>query len=381
MVERPVVNRLRSRQMEIIRRWMDLDPGVRYKYSDAFFSLSNVAELQEGEYDCVHRFRTIENRRAFEAGMPDKELLEQLDKEVSATSDIELQKVYYRETLVRGLIISRYLMRMGSAKDTVHCRKALNQALAETDPRVERELLRFSVEEFFTHMRPEFLPEFHRELLERFGTDYTAMADWLWDSSCVSTGSLNIKEDPLYRYVRDLSIVTLNEAENHVADPLELHRDYVRARYRHLSALGIPQYPDANSTMRLTYGRVQPMKPWDGVYTHWQSTAAGLRQKYSVSNYDFHYPDAFRDALPPADFPVNFLTDLDITGGNSGSPVLNARGELIGLAFDGNKESLASNFESVPGYNMCVCVDIRYVLWILEHYAHQDYVLQELGII
>ena len=380
-VERPVVNRLRSRQMEIIRRWMDLDPGVRYKYSDAFFSLSNVAELQEGEYDCVHRFRTIENRRAFEAGMPDKDLLGKLDKEISATSDVELQKVYYRETLVRGLIISRYLMRMGSAKDTSDCRKALNQALAETDPRVERELLRFSVEEFFTHIRPEFLPEFHTSLKERFGTDYTAMADWLWYSSCVSTGSLNIKEDPLYRYVRDLNIVTLNEAENHVADPGKLRRDYVRARYRYLSALGIPQYPDANSTMRLTYGRVQAMKPWDGVYTHWQSTAAGLRQKYSATNYDFLYPDAFRDALPPADFPVNFLTDLDITGGNSGSPVLNARGELIGLAFDGNKESLASNFESVPGYNMCVCVDIRYVLWILEHYAHQDYVLQELGII
>lgn len=83
-------------------------------------------------------------------------------------------------------------------------------------------------------------------------------------------------------------------------------------------------------------------------------------------------------ALPPSGFPVNFLTDNDITGGNSGSPVLNARGELIGLAFDGNKELLASNFESVDGYNKCVCVDIRYILWILRHYVGTDYVLKEI---
>ena len=122
------------------------------------------------------------------------------------------------------------------------------------------------------------------------------------------------------------------------------------------------------------------MQPWDGVYTHWQSTARGLREKYDSARYDFAYPEAFRQVLPPTDYPVNFITDNDITGGNSGSPVLNARGELIGLAFDGNKESLASNYEAVDGYNMCVCVDIRYVLWILEHYAHQDYVLKELRI-
>ena len=77
---------------------------------------------------------------------------------------------------------------------------------------------------------------------------------------------------------------------------------------------------------------------------------------------------------------VNFLTDNDITGGNSGSPVMNARGELIGLAFDGNKESLASDVYYVDGYTKCVCVDIRYVLWVLENYAGMGYILDEIGL-
>ena len=77
--------------------------------------------------------------------------------------------------------------------------------------------------------------------------------------------------------------------------------------------------------------------------------------------------------------PVNFLTDNDITGGNSGSPVLDSKGRLIGLAFDGNKESLASDAAFIPEYNRCVCVDIRYILWVLDKYASMNWIITELG--
>ena len=85
-------------------------------------------------------------------------------------------------------------------------------------------------------------------------------------------------------------------------------------------------------------------------------------------------------SAPVGSMPADFLTNNDITGGNSGSPVLNAEGKVIGLAFDGNKESLASDLYAVPDYNKCVCVDIRYVLWTLDKYAGMSRIIEELGL-
>jgi len=397
-VERPAENLIHRGQMDITRKWMDADPAIRMKYSDRFFSLTNVGELYEGEEACVHRFGVVEKRSAFEEGFrafsaDNARILDQLEAEYASTSALEKQKVYFREILVRSVTAVPMLFRLGLPRNGLAEQRAqLAKDLPQMDARLEKEMLGFVVEKFYTCMDPSFFKPIHKELQERFGKDYKALADWLWSHSCLADAGIKsdeevaasftgpIQEDVLYRFFKELAITDLNKAEKHVVDnPNALRHEYVRAVYRYREAKGEIQYPDANSTMRLSYGRVLPLRPWDGVYAHWQSTARGLREKYDPAKYDFCYPTVWKYLLPPPDFPVNFLTDNDITGGNSGSAVMNAEGELIGLAFDGNKESLASRFEAVPGYNMCVCVDIRYVLWVIQYLGRQEYVLREIG--
>ena len=161
-----------------------------------------------------------------------------------------------------------------------------------------------------------------------------------------------------------------------------LAKEYTHALYQMREDKGRVQYPDANSTMRLTYGVVGGYEPRDGIWCDWKSSPQGLVAKHNPAVYDFCLKEDWKALLESEQpqMPIDFLTDNDITGGNSGSPVMNARGELIGLAFDGNKESLASDVSYTPQYNKCVCADIRFALWVLERYAGMGYLLEELDL-
>ena len=144
--------------------------------------------------------------------------------------------------------------------------------------------------------------------------------------------------------------------------------------------------------MRITYGTIGGINPRNGVFCDWKTEPVGILEKYNPDNYEFRLNDRQLELYRKADWGrwgfgkdgqtmyVDFLTDNDITGGNSGSPVLNAKGEIIGLAFDGNKESMASDVWYMPGYNKCVCVDIRFVLWTLDKYAGMTRIIDELGL-
>ncbi|HEX6975455.1 MAG TPA: S46 family peptidase, partial [Vicinamibacterales bacterium] len=150
-------------------------------------------------------------------------------------------------------------------------------------------------------------------------------------------------------------------------------------------------YPDANSTLRITIGRVEGYSPKDATYLQPQTTLRGVLQKETGKDPFENPPALLAAAADPAktkpyvdpelgDVPVNFLSTCDTTGGNSGSPTLNGKGELVGLLFDGNYESIDADFLFTPAITRSIHVDAQYMLWVLDAVSNADELLRELGV-
>ncbi len=173
------------------------------------------------------------------------------------------------------------------------------------------------------------------------------------------------------------------------SDFMELQRIYTKGQLEWKK--GQVSYPDANFTMRLTYGNVMSYSPKDAVLYKYYTTLDGVMEKEDPDNWEFVVPAKLKELWKAGDFgdyaradgkmPVCFLTNNDITGGNSGSPVLDADGNLIGLAFDGNWESMSSDVMFEPDLQRCICVDIRYVLFIMDKFGGAGYLLDEMDIV
>ena len=167
----------------------------------------------------------------------------------------------------------------------------------------------------------------------------------------------------------------------------ELNRIYVRGL---CEMYDWAKSPDANSTLRMTYGHVKGYAPRDAVRYDWKTTLRGMFEKENPSDPDYVIDEKLRQhyltknygpyANSEGELPTCFLSNNDITGGNSGSAVLNARGELIGLAFDGNIESLSSDLRFNPALQRCINADIRYILFVIDTYGGSKYLIDEMEI-
>ena len=373
-VELPVCNEVRGAHMEIMSRWMNADPAVRLKYSDRFFSLSNVQELQAGEVECFRRYNVYRQKQR-EGNLIRKEhkaLLDTLEAKYARIADARRNLLYYRETMIRGSRIALIAVKMKNhAKDL-----KLGKEYAGLDMRLERDMFRYDLETYYENVDSVMWGPYQKELHDAYGKNYDALCDYLW------TGEQLKEDDNIVRFFNDVSIRDFNQAVDKIQgtpNVTSLSGEYTRALYAERERRGIVQYPDANSTMRLTYGKVGAFRR-NGKSLPYQTYSDEVLSKEDTTKYDFTLKPEWREMLRGQKIPVNFITDCDITGGNSGSAVLNSRGELIGLAFDGNKESLASDASFTKAYNKCVNVDIRYVIWTLRNYAHLDRILTEMGL-
>lgn len=409
----PISNAIRGGQMNIIRKWMDADPTVRMKYSEWFFSLSNIQENNDGMAKCFRRFwvkdekieQEKEMQKWIDAAPNRKAMWETLIPDLKAiyseTESVERDKVFFRETMFRGTSISRYMLRAGNVSSVERAKETLREGFAATDARVEKELLEYACKEYFENLEFSYFGKFQVKMLDRFGDDYKAMAEYIWNKSVISSLSRidgiqsvdEVKNDPLRRMLTDTPVTTFNNRKDQLEKRQrvnKLGKEYKKALYWMRLHKDVEQYPDANSTMRITYGTVGGLQPNDAVWYNWYTTPEGILQKYNPDDHDYILKDRHKYLLEKGRWGrwgtrvdgrrtmiVDFMTNNDITGGNSGSPVLNAKGELIGLAFDGNLESLASDASYTEGYNKCINTDIRYVMWVLDKYAGMKRIVKE----
>ena len=203
-----------------------------------------------------------------------------------------------------------------------------------------------------------------------------------------------VKNDVLYQLSTDL----LTQYRAKSAELASMENDFQKS-FRLLveglreSKLNAISYPDANSTLRLTYGKVRalPADKRNDAKINNYTTMDGMVKKYKKGDAEFDMPTKIIDMNRAKDYgqyadkagfmPVNFLTDNDITGGNSGSPVLNGKGELIGLAFDGNIEAMAGDVIFDNKLQRTINVDIRYVLWVIENFSGAKHIVDEMTLV
>ena len=270
----------------------------------------------------------------------------------------------------------------------------------EWDEALDKEVLAAMLKNYEEHVDAKYLPAFYNDIKKKFKGDYTAFANNLYKKSKLMKSGEKIyinrkdfKKDPGYIFglqLRDM-YMSMVEQMGGVGEEVDEQEKYLAAARLRMEE-DLPHYSDANFTMRLSYGQVGGFmlngKP-SGYYT----TAESLVEKFDKQDkvIDYFAEPIMRELLTAKDFgrytdkttgkmQLCFLTNNDITGGNSGSPMFNGKGELIGLAFDGNWDSLSSDINFDSKLARCIGVDIRFVIFMMDKWGHADRLLKEMNV-
>ncbi len=406
----------RTVRQDIMWEAMCADPAVQLKYANKYASSANGWKKWQGEELAFEKLGIIEREEKKEADFTewigkDKKrqqayggALKAIEDGVNASSGPSaaftlLTEAPYRIELVTlAAVFNRSLKRAPKGTDS------LEFALSALEPYYRDYVLDLDRKETVA------LLEFYRtkaekeNYLDSLGAgfedfskiDFKAYADYLFDGSVFTSAEKlraasgkDLSGDPAVVLVKRITekIMPLYQSVYGDRAALEAGTKAFGAGLMEWQK-GKPSYPDANSTMRLTYGHVLPYSPKDGVIFRHFTTLRGVIEKEDPSNPEFIVPSGLKKLYEAADYGryadkdgtlhTCFLTNNDITGGNSGSPVLDADGALIGLAFDGNWESMSSDVMFEPDLQRCICVDIRYVLFLVEKLGGCPRIVDEL---
>ena len=419
---------VRDVRQKALMEQMLKDDAVRIHYASKYASSANYWKNAIGMNEGLVRLKVLDTKRAQQ---------EQLLARGRALNDSSYQKafdrirgivkhrrnaLYHQQAIQEALVTGLDFMRIPSTAALVTALKSKDKARikAATDslqvaankyfasvpfPEVERIVGKKMLQTYMKYIPAEQRIGIFEIIDQRFKGDSDAFIDACFEHSIFGSKAnfaKFIRKPSLYKINNDWMTlfkysITDGLLQTTIA-MLDANRDYNAAHKVWVKGMidmkqeaGIPVYPDANSTLRLTYGRVLPYTPADGVEYGYYTTLKGAMEKEDPDNWEFVIPAKLKQlyqagdfgqyAMPNGEMPVCFIVDTDNTGGNSGSPVFNAKGELIGTAFDRNYEGLTGDIAFRPSSQRAACVDIRYTLFIIDKYAGASHIIEELDIV
>ncbi len=425
--ERPKRVKVRRDILDIYEEYMHADPTIKLMYADKFAGLSNYWKKFMGETDALKKLNIFERRKdeenKFSAwvknGHQEKygEVINLYDKAYTDVKKFGLYSVYFQDGVSNSQPMAMALGMSkleGMLKDKAKAEDAKKEAAElakdlDTDfheyyEPIEKKVLATVLKHLVEDLDHAYLPADLITMSSKHKGNYDAFAEELWKKSIfvskdklgkfLSSPSLKtLQKDPIYKIANGyMSIISekLQPEMTRINAELSKANRLFQAGVMEMSPNRLFT-PDANGTMRLTYGRVLPYKGKDAVSFKEFTTSRGVIEKYTPGDIEFDAPTRLIDMMKKKDFGpyadkdgelhICFLTDNDITGGNSGSPVINGKGELIGTAFDGNWEAIASDFAFEPQFQRTICVDVRYTLFILDKFGGASHLLNEMKII
>ncbi|RLD61708.1 MAG: serine protease [Bacteroidetes bacterium] len=420
---------IRDVKLKIMMADMQADQAVRIQYASKYARTANYWKYFIGQTKGLKKLKVydkkVELENEFSAWVDASGKKEKYGKALSdnATaydelSKYELARIYKSEAIRRGSEILGFSNGYASLKDAL-LKKDVNQEEVDkmiaglkeqseayfkdynqsTDEKLLAAMLKMYSENVPSGQQSEYL----KKINSKYKGDFSAFAKKLFAASNFATSEkVNLLlEKPSAKIIeKDPAFALITAINNHYDKEIqpEITEAYnLLDRGDRLFVAGLREmqpdkkfYPDANFTMRLTYGQVLPYNPADAISFNYYTTLKGVMEKEDPNNWEFVVPQKLKDLYNDKDYgPYGedgkmhtcFLSNLDITGGNSGSPVINGNGELIGLAFDGNWEAMSGDIAFEPKIQRTISVDIRYVLFIIDKFAGATHLIDEMNLV
>ncbi|MDO5321966.1 MAG: S46 family peptidase [Bacteroidia bacterium] len=377
----------RTVRQDVLWKEMRADDEVGLKYANKYASSSNGWKKWQGERDAFAKLGVLDRQKNKEADLnkwisADKKRAKKYGDPVGDIAKIvDSQKAAYQAYLLATETIGNIeLLSLARAKN--------DNGYKNYDENVDKKVALAVVEHYLKNVKPEDKIEISADAVESMFAN-SAFTSLKRKQAAIAAG-IDLSADPAVLLANKLIEKLEEMVKPLMGDEMDAPAKSYAAALLEWNK-GADFYPDANSTCRLTYGTVKGYEPKDGVVYKYYTTLKGVLEKEDPGNYEFRVPAKLKEIILNKDYGqyanengemvACFLTNLDITGGNSGSPVLDADGNLIGLAFDGNWEAMSGDVIFEPELQRCICVDIRYVLLMMDKFGGAGYLLNEMNIV